>query len=481
MGSDHLTPPYAKPTALPPRVATARSPVERMLNDSILSNILRLASYNVIAIGAATFISVAETIYVGLLGTAPLAAMALVFPFVVLNQNFSNGAMGGGISSAISRALGSRDPERAQDLALHAVMIGGIGGIVFTAILILFGPTIYYLLGGRETVLSQALAYSNTLFCGLLILWLNNSMVSIVRGTGNMLLPSVLALIVSTLQVLLGGGLGLGFWPFPKLGLPGVALGQLLATSVSMAAVFSYLVSGRGRVTLRFKGIALRRALFSDIAKPGALACFQPLQTMLIAVTFASLVSRFGTEALAGYSIGQRLEFTLIPVAFAVGAASVPMVGVAIGAGRHARARRVAWTAGAVSFVVLGFIGLSVTIAPDLWAGLFATQEKVLASARQYLRLAGPAFGFLGLGLTLFFAQQGSGKVLRPILASTFRLALVFVGGTWLVSAGFETEALFALSGVAMMLYGLATAGALLFTRWSSPVATAGVKGAGKE
>jgi Na+-driven multidrug efflux pump len=293
-----------------------------------------------------------------------------------------------------------------------------------------------------------------------------------------MLFPSVLALIVATLQILLGGGLGLGIWPLPRLGLPGVALAQILATGVSMVAVFLYLVSGRGRVTLRFKGIALRRALFSDIAKPGALACFQPLQTILIAVTFSSLVTRFGTEALAGYSIGQRLEFALIPVAFAVGAAAVPLVGIAIGAGHLARARRVTWTAGAVSFVVLGVIGLSVAIAPDLWAALFANQEKVLASARQYLRLAGPAFGFLGLGLTLFFAQQGSGKVLRPILASTFRLILVIVGGIWLVSAQFPATALFALSGVATTLYGLATAGALVFTRWSPPVATASVNGA---
>jgi Na+-driven multidrug efflux pump len=164
-----------------------------------------------------------------------------------------------------------------------------------------------------------------------------------------------------------------------------------------------------------------------------------------------------------------------------VGAAAVPLVGVAIGAARPARARRVAWTAGAVSYVVLGLVGLSVAVDPDLWAGLFANQAGVLAAARQYLHLAGPAFGFLGLGLTLFFAQQGSGKVLRPILASTFRLILVIVAGVWLVSAKFPVTALFVLSGVATALYGLATAGALAFTRWSSPVVAVADTGAGQE
>jgi putative MATE family efflux protein len=475
--SDQSKPVGAEPAA-PPSAAIPKNPVERLLHGSILPTLLRLALPNVITIGAATFISVAETLYIGMLGTSPLAAMALAFPFVLLTQNFSSGAMGGGIASAISRALGARNQGRVEALALHAVVIGAIGGVIFTFTFIAFGPMIYRAVGGRGAVLADAVDYSNTLFYGVIILWLNNSMIAIVRGTGNMLFPAILALLLSTLQILLGGGLSLGIGPLPKLGIEGVALAQILATGASLIVVLLYLTGGRGRVTLRFRDFEFRSALFSDIAKPGALACLQPLQTVLIAVTLTSLVARFGTEALAGFSIALRLELALIPVAFGVGAAAVPMVGVAIGAGQLARAKQVAWTAGAVSFVILETIGLGVAFAPDVWAARFTDQAGVLEASRQYLRLAGPAFGFLGLGLTLFFAQQGSGKVLRPILASTFRLVLIIAIGNWLVSAGFPVTSLFVLSGIATAIYGLTTAGALFFTRWRPPNPTAALKGA---
>ncbi len=152
---------------------------------------------------------------------------------------------------------------------------------------------------------------------------------------------------------------------------------------------------------------------------------------------FTGLIARLGVLPLAGYSIGQRLEFLLIPISFGIGVASVPMVGMAIGAGDVARARRVAWIAGGLSAFNLGLIGLVVTVAPDLWATLVSSDEAVLEHARQYLRIAGPAFPFFGLGLTLYFASQGSGKVLGPVLAGTLRLVIVAGIGAWLATSGF--------------------------------------------
>ncbi len=187
---------------------------------------------------------------------------------------------------------------------------------------------------------------------------------------------------------------------------------------------------------------------------------------------FTGLVARLGVAPLAGYGIGQRLEFLLIPIAFGIGVASVPMVGMAIGAGNFARARRVAWTAGLVSAVNLGLIGLLVFLAPDLWAGMFSEDPLVLDYARQYLHWAGPWFGLFGLGLTLYFASQGSGRVLGPVLAATLRLAVVAGAGTWLLSRSAPAWQFFALVGIAMAIYGLATAAAIRLTRWGPKPAT---------
>ncbi|HEX4893153.1 MAG TPA: MATE family efflux transporter, partial [Hyphomicrobiaceae bacterium] len=138
----------------------------------ILPTLVALATPNVIALGIQSLVTVAETTFIGMLGTEALAAMALVFPFVMLTQQMSSGAMGGGISSAIARALGAGQQDRAQTLALHAISIGVIVGVVFSALFLGAGNSLYVLLGGAGSVLSEALRYSTAFFAGALLLWL---------------------------------------------------------------------------------------------------------------------------------------------------------------------------------------------------------------------------------------------------------------------------------------------------------------------
>ena len=442
-----------------------------LLTGAVLPTLLRLAVPNVLAMTMAVLVGIAETYYIGLLGVEPLAAMAVVFPFNMLTTMMSGGAMGGGVSSAVSRALGAGDLARARESALHAVVIGTLAGIVYTAVFLVFGPALYHFLGARGAVVELASTYSNVLFCGAVLVWLSNTLASILRGTGNMVVPSATILATAMLQIVLGGSLGLGWGPIPRLGMQGVALGQIIATAAGVAFFFWYLHAGRGKLRLRFGRLALRREPFVDILKVGALACLSPLQSVLATVIFTGLVARLGLLPLAGYGIGQRLEFLLIPIAFGIGVASVPMVGMAIGAGDVQRARRVAWTAGGVSAFNLGLIGLIVSLAPDVWAGLFTQDAGVLDHARQYLHWAGPAFAFFGLGLTLYFASQGSGKVLGPVLASTLRLLLVGGIGAWLMTNAAPAWQYFVLVGGAMVIYGVTTAAAIWFTPWGSSAA----------
>lgn len=450
----------------PPSATTAPNSRDRLLTAPILPMLLRLTAPTTVAMLATALAAVAETAYVGLLGIEPLAAMALAFPMVMLMQMMSAGAMGGGVSSAISRALGGGDAERAHTLALHAIAIALALSLVFTAFFLLMGPAIYRLLGGRGGALDQAILYSNVVFSGAAAIWLFNTLASVLRGTGNMMVPSVIGVSVAVLQIAIGGILALGFGPVPRFGIIGVALGQVIAFGMGAVYLWWFLQSGRARLRLRPLSFHGRRDMFLDILRVGAIACLSPLQSVLTVLIFTGLVARFGTTALAGYGIGARLEFLLVPVAFSIGVASVPMVGMAIGAGLAERARKVAWTAGGVAAAALGSIGLVVVIAPDLWTTLFTREEAVVTAARAYLTAAGPGFAFFGLGLCLYFASQGAGKIIGPVLTATLRLLIVAIGGWWLMAINAEVWTLFALAGFAMAAYGLGTAAIVQRTQW---------------
>ena len=441
-------------------------PFNALLAAPILPTLARLAAPNMVSMLAIAMVSIAETAYVGLLGVPALAAMAMVFPMVMLQQMMSAGAMGGGVSSAISRALGAGDEMRAQALALHAVIIGTLAATTFSMVFLVFGRQIYSALGGSGPVMEQALVYSNTIFAGIVGIWLTNTLASILRGSGNMKAPSLILLGVAILQMLLSGGLGLGLGGLPHLGMLGIGLGQIIAFGIGALVLLAYLRSRHSRVRLVFSAALLRGEMFRDILKVGAVACLSPLQSVLTILILTGLIARFGTNALAGYGIGARLEFLLIPITFAIGVACVPLVGMAIGAGDVARARRVAWTGGASSALILGIVGVTAATMPWLWANMFTDNQGVLASAYSYLSWAGPAYGFFGLGLCLYFASQGAGKVLAPVLAGTMRLLVVTAGGWWLASQGAAEWSIFALIGVAMVVFGLLTAAAVYFVPW---------------
>jgi Na+-driven multidrug efflux pump len=267
--------------------------------------------------------------------------------------------------------------------------------------------------------------------------------------------------------------MGLGITPFPKLGMAGIALGFVVAQTAAAAFLIWYLASGRGRVKLQFAPNLLNGEMFRDILKVGGVACLSPLQSVLTVLVLTRLVSNFGTEALAGYGIGARLEFLLIPIAFGVGVACVPMVGMAIGARDVARARAVAWTGGLMAACLVGVVGILVALFPDAWAQYFTRDPGVLDAARMYFRWVGPFYPLFGLGLCLYFASQGAGKVIWPVIAGTLRLVVVIAGGWWLAASAAPAWTVFALIALAMAVYGLATAASVYFVNWApKPIET---------
>src|SRR3954470_15135208 len=156
--------PRPAPLRLAPLAATAQS----LLAAPIVPTLLRLSAPGLLLVAFQSMVSIGDTYFVGRLGTAPLAGLALVFPLLMLLQMTSAGAMGGGVSSAIARALGAGDAARARKLVVHALIIALGMAAAFTLLILVFAEPLYRLLGGEGESLANALAYSNILFGGAL-------------------------------------------------------------------------------------------------------------------------------------------------------------------------------------------------------------------------------------------------------------------------------------------------------------------------
>src|SRR5437879_3069035 len=402
-----------------------------LLEGPIVSTLLRLATPNVLVMFVQASVGLIETYFVARLGTDALAGVTLVFPVLMLMQMMSAGAMGGGISSAIARALGAGRRADADALVLHSLAIAVSFGLVFMLGVLGGGRWLYGAMGGRGASLAAALTYSNVVFSGAILTWIFNSLANVIRGTGNMAVPAAIASAGAVALIPLSPCLIFGWGTFPRLGVAGGAVAVVAYYAVGSVALFAYLRSGRNVVRLSFHDVRFRWPLFGDILRVGAIAALITVQTNHTIVITTALVGRFGPAAIAGYGTGARLEYLLIPLVFGLGGPLVAMVGTNLGAGQRDRAVRAAWIGAAVAAGLTEMIGLWAAAVPHAWLSLFDTDPAMLDAGSRYLRAVGPFHGLFGLGLALYFASQGAARLLWPLIANLTRLIIAAVGG-WL-------------------------------------------------
>jgi putative MATE family efflux protein len=423
------------------------SPAERLLAAPIVPALARLSAPGMLLVAFQSLVSVGDTYFIGRLGTAPLAGLALVFPLLMLLQMTSAGAMGGGVSSAIARALGSGDVPRARRLVVHALVIAAAMSAAFTLLVLLLGGRIYALLGGEGETLQNAVRYSNVVFAGAVTVWMANTLSSVLRGTGNMVLPAVALICAALVHLPLSAAL------VSRIGIAGAGIAYVTTFGLAGLAMAGAVFRRGSALRPGAADLRLERRLFGDILRVGGISVLSAVQTVLTAVILTGFVGRHGAAALAGYGVGLRLELLQIPLVFAVGQALVVLVGTHVGAGRAARAKRIAWVGAAFAASISLGIGVTVALAPLAWVGLFSADAAVLESGSRYLRTVAPFYPLLAAGIALYFASQGAGRVLWPVLAGTVRLGLVLAGGLAVASL----QGLFAVIAFAMVAFGLLT------------------------
>jgi len=156
---------------------------------------------------------------------------------------------------------------------------------------------------------------------------------------------------------------------------------------------------------------------------------------------------------------------------FGLGGPLVAMVGTNIGAGQRDRALRAAWIGAGIAAGLTEIIGLGAAAVPHAWLSLFDTDPAMLDAGSRYLRAVGPFYGLFGLGMALYFASQGAGRLLWPLLANLTRLAIAAGGGWLALRWSGDVSYVFVALSAALVAFGLMNAGAVASGAWFGPIA----------
>jgi putative MATE family efflux protein len=419
------------PLAAPASAASPSRPVaartKLILEGPVFATLLRLAAPNILNLVAFVGVITFDGFFLGKIGTNALAGASLAFPWIMVILQTTNSGMGAGVSSAVARALGAGKRERADELTFHAFLLALALAGIFSTALLLAAPSMFAWMGGRDTMLVDALSYADVAFGGAVCITVLNLLGNAVRGTGNMSLPAGVLVGCVIAHIALSPLLIFGYGPLPALGPAGAGWGLVIPFGVGSLIMIAYLRSSRSIVRLSFYGVAPQWALFTDILKVGVPGLINTAITNLSVVVLTGIAGQFGPEAAIGYAMGARLEYIMQPIAFGFGTAIVAMVGTNWGAQQYGRARKIAWTGAATIALLCGTLGMIVAVRPSIWLSLFSADAEVARLGATYLRIVGPVYVCFSLGLGLFFVCQGFGRGFAAMIANAVRM---------LVSAG---------------------------------------------
>lgn len=410
-----------------------------------------------------------EAAFVAAAGTQALAAVAVVFPMVMLSAMLSGGAFGGAIAGATARANGAADEARMASIVTTAFVIAVCGGLSMYLLFVLLAETVFAFSTSDVDVINAARVYSRIVIPGLILFWFLNSTSSLMRGCGDIVRPAIcwgVQLICFTVFAV--------FLILPNKGdtqaaMAGAAWTLNLSLVVGVVSIiFAYYQSGRRQIP---RLSSFDAAITLQIVKQGLLAGSQSLMTIAYAFTATALFARFGVEWLAGYGMAVRLELILMPLVFGIGMVLIPMCGAYLGAARRRDALRIAWLGVGLNFVIITLLGVIVAWQPQWWCE--ASSQEISSQGKnvrdfcsQSLQVIAPTYGIFALGLTCYIASQAFNTLRVPVMGAFLRLAIVASGFLW-VHSSTEPRFLLWLIAAAVTVYGASIAVMLFIGPWS--------------
>jgi len=381
--------------------------------------IILLAVPMVLEMAMESIFAVCDVFFVGRLGPDAVATVGLTESLITLVYTTGIG-LGIGAMATVARRIGEKDRDGAAHAAVQALYIGAAASLVLGLAGGIFAPKLLGLMGAEPSVLATGSTFARIMLGGsgvVVFLFLINS---IFRGAGNAAIAMRVLWLANSLNIVLGPCLIFGLGPFPELGVTGAAIATTTGRGIGALYAFSHLLRPGSRVHIQARHLTPDLAAMVRMLQLCASSIVQLFIGMASWVFLTRIISGFGSQAVAGHTIGIRvLLFALLP-SMGMGNASATLVGQSLGAGKPDRAEAAVWRAGFYNFVFLGLVGLVFALFPKVIAGFFSDDPIVLGYASASLRTIAFGFPFYAYGMVISQSFNGAGDTRTPTLLNLF-------------------------------------------------------------
>src|SRR5256884_2338949 len=377
--------------------------------------ILLLAIPMVLEMLMESVFAVTDVFFVGRLGPDAVAAVGLTESMLTLVYALAMG-LGIGTTAVVARRIGEKDREGAANAAVQSVFLGIGGAVLLGGLGVAFAPHLLALMGASPAVLQIGSGYTRVMLGGeatIVVLFVVNA---VFRGAGDAAIAMRVLWFANAINIVLGPCFIFGLGPFPELGVTGAALATTIGRASGAVYAISRLLRPGSRVAVGRRHLGVDVPVMRTVARLSGSGAFQSIVGMASWIGLVRIVATFGSQALAGYTIGIRIiVFALLP-SCGMSNAAATMVGQALGAGEPDRAERAVWRACLYNLVFLSAIGLGFVVAGRPIGSPFTSDPQVLAYGAQCLRIIAAGFAFYAYGMVLSQSFNGAGNTATPTL-----------------------------------------------------------------
>src|SRR2546425_251235 len=382
---------------------------------SIGRAIFLLAIPMVLEMAMESIFAVTDVFFVGRLGPDAVATIGLTESMLTLVYALAIG-LGIGTTAVVARRVGEKDRDGAAHAAVQAIALGVAGAVFLGSLGVAFAPRLLALMGASPAVLRIGSGYTRVMLGGeatIVVLFVVNA---VFRGAGDAAIAMRVLWLANAINIVLGPCFIFGLGPFPELGVPGAAVATTIGRGTGAIYAISRLLRPGSRIAVHERHLRINVPVMRTVARLSGSGALQSIVGMASWIGLVRIVATFGSQALAGYTIGIRIIiFALLP-SWGMSNAAATMVGQALGAGDPDRAERSVWRACLYNLVFLSAIGLGFVVAARPIVSAFTSDPQVLAYGTQCLRIIAAGFAFYAYGMVLSQSFNGAGDTATPTM-----------------------------------------------------------------